>query len=606
MGGFITPAILDQIRTASDIVDIISAVVPLKKAGASFVALCPFHREKSPSFHVNARKQTFHCFGCGKGGDVFTFIKEYESLDFVEAVKRLADRARIPLQFDNDPQHREKQFLKDKLLEIHEQITQRWQGCLNSDAAGERARNYLKERGVSDEGIKLFRLGYAPESWDDTVNWAKSKGYDFEVLEQSGIVVRKDGSDHYYGRFRDRLIFPICDEQGRVIGFSGRILPGDDDPRKYVNSPETPLFTKSRVMFGLDKAKRSLLEKQFAIICEGQLDLIACYMAGVQNIVAPQGTALTRDHTRILKRYVSEVVLCFDSDEAGQKAAVRALDDVLGSGMAVRVATIPAPDDPDSFIKKNGAEAFQELIRTADGFFDYYLNRLCQLNNIATDRGQKQVISSMAEAVQKANDPALLDKYAQKTAARLGLSALNAARLFKSAQKVQSYAPEPFVPDAIPDDGSWRPNTHEYWFLKILLLEDERLELARAHLNPDWIQNQCVREVLEYRLRLNGVEQPLEPAAILDFLREAPRSRTLVTEALAEDRAIPNTEQQLLDLLTTLRNGYIDREIARVDQRMASPGIEAEESIQLLRHRTDLKNLKRSAIAGNGVGSNPG
>jgi DNA primase len=606
MGGFITPAILDQIRTASDIVDIISAVVPLKKAGASFVALCPFHREKSPSFHVNARKQTFHCFGCGKGGDVFTFIKEYESLDFVEAVKRLADRARIPLQFDNDPQHREKQFLKDKLLEIHEQITQRWQGCLNSVAAGERARNYLKERGVSDEGIKLFRLGYAPESWDDTVNWAKSKGYDFEVLEQSGIVVRKDGSDHYYGRFRDRLIFPICDEQGRVIGFSGRILPGDDDPRKYVNSPETPLFTKSRVMFGLDKAKRSLLEKQFAIICEGQLDLIACYMAGVQNIVAPQGTALTRDHTRILKRYVSEVVLCFDSDEAGQKAAVRALDDVLGSGMAVRVATIPAPDDPDSFIKKNGAEAFQELIRTADGFFDYYLNRLCHLNNIATDRGQKQVISSMAEAVQKANDPALLDKYAQKTAARLGLSALNAARLFKSAQKVQSHAPESFVPDAIMDDSSWRPNTHEYWFLKILLLEDERLELARAHLNPDWIQNQFVREVLEYRLGLNGVEQPLEPAAILDFLREAPRSRTLVTEALAEDRAIPNTEQQLLDLLTTLRNGYIDREIARVDQRMASPGIEAEESIQLLRHRTDLKNLKRSAIAANGVGSNPG
>src|SRR6185503_16387388 len=184
-----------------------------------------------------------------------------------------------------------------------------------------------------------------------------------------------------YDRFRGRLMFPICDEQGRVVAFSGRILTGDEKAAKYVNSPETPIFTKSKVFFGLDKSKRALLEAGYAIICEGQLDLIACFMAGVQNIIAPQGTAFTAEHARILKRYVEEVVLCFDSDEAGQNATVRALDSLLASGLAVRVATVPAPHDPDSFIKALGSEAFKELIQRAAGFFDYYLNRLCLSND---------------------------------------------------------------------------------------------------------------------------------------------------------------------------------------------------------------------------------
>src|SRR5207245_235656 len=211
--------------------------------------------------------------------------------------------------------------------------------------------DYLAKRDVSSEAMRLFRLGYAPEQWDDTVNWAKSKGHELPMVEKAGLILKREQSEGYYDRFRGRLIFPICDEQGRVIGFSGRILTGDEKVAKYVNSPETPIFTKSKVFFGLDKTKRALLEAEYAIICEGQLDLIACFMAGVQNIVAPQGTALTADHARILKRYVEEVVLCFDSDDAGQNAAVRALDHLLASGLAVRVAVVPAPHDPDSLIK---------------------------------------------------------------------------------------------------------------------------------------------------------------------------------------------------------------------------------------------------------------
>src|SRR2546429_7264407 len=369
MAGLFSSSTLEQIRAASDIVDVIGSYLPLKRAGANFVALCPFHKEKTPSFNVNSHRQIFHCFGCYKGGDVFTFVQEYENITFPEAVRRLAERAHLPLEFEKDPGQQKSRFLKETLLQIHEQITQRWQAALANEAAGQIARDYLKRRGVSDEAVKLFRLGHAPDTWDDTVNWARNKNYELAMVEQAGLILRKEGSDHYYDRFRGRLIFPIEDEQGRVIGFSGRVLSGDEKTAKYVNSPETPIFAKSKVFFGLDKSKRALLDAGYAIVCEGQLDLIACFMAGAQNIVAPQGTAFTADHARILKRYVEEVVLCFDSDKAGQDAAVRSLDHMLAAGLAVRGATIPAPDDPDSFIKNHGGEAFKQLIERAEGFF---------------------------------------------------------------------------------------------------------------------------------------------------------------------------------------------------------------------------------------------
>src|SRR5438874_1118660 len=421
MAGLFSAATREQIRAANDIVDVIGSYLPLKRSGANFMALCPFHKEKTPSFNVNPHLQIFKCFGCQKGGDVFTFIMEYESVDFPEALKRLADRAKIPLEYERGGAEQQTRHLKDSLLQIHEQITQRWQSALANEASGQIARDYLAKRGVSAEAVKLFRLGYAPDLWDDTVNWAKSKEYEPGLMEKAGLILRKEGGESYYDRFRGRLMFPICDEQGRVIGFSGRILTGDEKTAKYVNSPETPIFIKSKVFFGLDKSKRPILDAGHAIICEGQLDLIACFMAGIQNVVAPQGTAFTADHARILKRYVDEVVLCFDSDNAGQNAAVRSLDHMLAAGLAVRVATIPAPDDPDSFIKKNGGQPFKQLIERAEGFFDYYLNRLCALNPVTTDKGRLTVLRGMAETVQKTGNLVLIDKYAQKTGLRLGV-----------------------------------------------------------------------------------------------------------------------------------------------------------------------------------------
>ena len=596
MSGFFSPATLDQIRAASDIVDIIGSYVPLKRAGANFTALCPFHKEKSPSFNVNPHKQIFHCFGCHKGGDVFSFVKEYENLTFPEAVKRLADRASIPLELDQSPAEQQSRDIKGKLLEIHEGITQRWQNALANEAGGQLARDYLAQRGVSAEAIKLFRLGAAPESWDDTVNWAKSRGYDQELVEKAGLIIKKEGTDRCYDRFRGRLMFPICDEQGRVIGFSGRILAGDEKSAKYVNSPETPIFTKSKVFFGLDKSKRSLLDAGFAIVCEGQLDLIACFMGGVQNIVAPQGTAFTDQHSRILKRYVNEVVLCFDSDEAGQNAAVRSLDHLLASGLAIRVAVVPRPHDPDSFIKANGGDAFKQLIAEADGFFDYYLKRLCTQNDVATDKGRLAVLRGMGEAVHKAGGAVLIDKYAQKTALRLGVSADAVRAEFKKtsrAQPVVAEEPDEEVPfDSLEVE---RPSTHEFWLLKLLFLHEELADWAVANLDSNWIQHAAARQIVSARLVAAEHQTWTSLGAFLDECESA-EQRNLITEAATEERPIKDQAVQLADVALKLRNLFIDRQMMTVSQQINHPETDDATREDLLRQQQELRLMKRQPL----------
>ena len=591
MAGHITPDKLAQIRSASDIVDIIGAAIPLKRAGANFTALCPFHKEKSPSFNVNPHRQIFHCFGCHKGGDVFTFVREYENLSFMEAVKRLADRANIPLEFDNQPGQQQARHLKESLLQMHEQIAQRWQVALTNDAAGQLARDYLAKRGVSEEAIKLFRLGYAPEAWDDTVNWAKSKGYELPVVEQGGLIIRKEETDRYYDRFRGRLMFPICDEQGRIIGFSGRILTGDEKTAKYVNSPETPIFTKGKVFFGLDKSKRAILDAGFVIVCEGQLDLIACFMAGVKNIVAPQGTAFTPDHARMLKRYVEEVVLCFDSDSAGQNAAVRVQDSLLMAGLAVRVATVPKPHDPDSFIKEFGGEAFQQLIDSAEGFFDFYLNRLCATNDVQTDKGRLAVVKDMAEAVNKAGSAVLLDTYAQKTGMRLSVSPESVRAEFKKASRNKPMADE--SSESVPDDEVelTPPTEREFWLLRFLLSDDEHMDWVSQHLDPRWIQHPAVRRSAEARIHAHQSHSWRGVPALIDELQDD-AAASLITQAVADGKGSSDLSRNITEAIRMLRNDWADRRLSALKLRIGQPGLLESDAVAIINEQGEMRRLK--------------
>ncbi|HVY69853.1 MAG TPA: toprim domain-containing protein, partial [Verrucomicrobiae bacterium] len=462
---------------------------------------------------------------------------------------------------------------------------------------GQIARDYLAKRRVPADAVKLFRLGYAPDLWDDTVNWAKSKGHDLALVEQGGLIIKKD--DRYYDRFRGRLMFPICDEQGRVIGFSGRVLSGDEKTAKYVNSPETPVFTKGKVFYGLDKSKRAILDKQFAIICEGQLDLIACFQAGVQNIVAPQGTALTTGHTRILKRYADEVVLCFDSDLAGQKAAIRSLDDLLNSGMSIRVATVPAPHDPDSFIKEFGGPAFQQLIDRAEGFFDFYLNYLCRTNDTGTDRGKLVVVRDLGAAVLKTGSSVLVDTYAQKTAHRLGVSVDSVRSEFrKSGATAKS-------PERREEEGAGlasaegppppRPSEPEFWLLRLLFMNDDLVEWARHHLHAGWVQNAGVREMIQRRFNAFDADTWRGLAGLLDEI-EDPHLRALLTEAVSEQRPVPEPANQLQLLVKRLRDAYLDRRIAELTRRASEAQVSTEEQVRIVGEQNALRQLKRQPL----------
>src|SRR5436189_1667690 len=426
--GTIPSESIEQIAAANDIVEVIGSYFPLKRAGVNFKALCPFHQEKTPSFHVSPQRQTFHCFGCGVGGSVFRFVMDYEHVDFPSAVRKLAARVGIPVieergQIGADDQHVEARHI---LLQLHGEAAAWFHENLIKREFAEPARKYLKKRGITAGIAKRWQLGYALEEWDAFGSWARGSGYNARDLIASGLVKTKDDADGMprhtsYDRFRGRIMFPICNDIGEVIAFSGRLLKDEDGAAKYLNSPETPLFRKGKILFGLDKTKRSLIEATYAVVCEGQLDLISLFEAGITNVVAPQGTAFTEDQARILKRFVSEVVLCFDADAAGQKAAERSLDALLQNDLIVRVAEIPAGDDPDSLVRREGKEEFEKRIAAARDFFDYWIEHEVAEVDLASLGAKMQLARSLAETVSRVHDPLMRGEVASKVSARLGV-----------------------------------------------------------------------------------------------------------------------------------------------------------------------------------------
>lgn len=356
--------VIEEVVSRNDIVDVISGYIKLKKSGSSYVGLCPFHNEKSPSFSVSGTKQMYHCFGCGVGGNVITFVMEYENYTFPEAVKMLADRAGIALPvMEYSGEDRRERDIKTKLLEINKIAATFYYHQLKSPA-GQSGLDYLKKRQLSDKTINTFGLGYAPQLTGDLYRMLKEKGYDDELLKESGLFTYEK---EIREKFWNRVIFPIMDINNKVIGFGGRVM-GDGKP-KYLNSPETKLFDKSKNLYGLNVARSS--RKNNLIICEGYMDVISMHQAGFNQAVASLGTALTPGHARLMKRYTDNVLITYDSDEAGVKAALRAIPILKEAGLSTKVINMRPYKDPDEFIKALGTEAFQERIDKAENSFMY-------------------------------------------------------------------------------------------------------------------------------------------------------------------------------------------------------------------------------------------
>ena len=586
----------ERIREASDIVEVVNGYVPLKRAGANFVALCPFHQEKTPSFHVNPTKQIFYCFGCHKGGDVFTFVREYEKLSFPEALRRLAERAKIPISEDSRFGVRGQGRDKETLYKIHEELTTRWHRLLRSDARGREGRQYIKGRGIGEDAATAFRLGFALGEWDDVLRWGERQGYGADLLEKAGLVCRKEDTERRYDRFRRRLMFPITDVQGRVIGFSGRLVDSaDSDGAKYVNSPETAIFKKGKVLYGLDKARAAALEAKSMILCEGQLDVIACHANGIQNVVAPQGTALTTDHARILKRYVSEVVLCFDSDDAGQNAVHRSANDILRFGLAVRVTSLPLPYDPDSFFREKGAAAFREIVERAPGYFDYLLESLCRTHDAQSDRGRNAILRDMGLAVNQTGNAVTVDAYAQKTSLRLGVSTDAVRSEFSKA--VSRPARETKVKEeAIPQVD--RPADNEFWLLERILgdIDPTLAEWIFQHLDMEWVQHPVVKQALLFRWDCLLEDRPFEVGQLLDAIQDAAAASWITKAAMADLRKSSNLQRDLKEIIRRQRRMYIDKRMLQIYPDLSNPRLEKKERDSLDEELQELRKMKRQPL----------
>src|SRR5215813_878517 len=371
---------IDDLRRQADIVRIIQDYVTLKKAGANWVARCPFHKETKPSFSVNPAKDIFYCFGCQKGGSVFNFVMEIERVTFPEAIKIVAEKSGVPLpKMVDDGRFETRKRESDQVIELNQWALQWWQDQLQSKAAGS-VRQYLKQRGITEETSQTFRLGFAPDSWEALSMNLRQKGAAQEQLEKSGLVVKKEEGGSY-DRFRGRLIFPVFDAQGKPIAFGGRTLDPEGEP-KYLNSPETPAYTKGRNLYGLHLTRDEIRRQEFAILVEGYLDLIIPYQHGVRNVVASLGTALTPEQVKLIGRFARKVLVNYDGDRAGVQAAKRAIETILAEDIEVKVLVLPDNADPDDFIRKNGVSEYNRRRGEAQPHIQFVIDQAVRDRNL--------------------------------------------------------------------------------------------------------------------------------------------------------------------------------------------------------------------------------
>jgi DNA primase len=585
--GTIPSETIEQIAAANDIVEVIGSYFPLKRAGANFKALCPFHQEKTPSFTVSPSRQTFHCFGCGAGGSVFRFVMEYEHVDFPSAVRKLAERAGITVvqtrgAAEEDRQHETRR----KLLKLHAEAGEWFHENLIKSEVGAPARKYLRGRGIAGEIAKRWQLGFAPDEWDALGSWARGQGYEQRDLLASGLIKTKDendvqGGQSAYDRFRGRIIFPICNDVGEVIAFSGRLVKDLEGAAKYLNSPETALFRKGNVLFGLHQSKRSLIEANCAIVCEGQLDLISLFEAGIKNVVAPQGTAFTENQARILKRFVDEVILCFDSDAAGAKAAERSLDALLQNDFIIRVIELPPGEDPDSLVRREGRGQFEKRVATARDFFDYWIDREAANVDLSSSGAKIQAARKTAEFISRIGNDAVRNEVIYKTAARFDLPASDLKNL---VPKVSTRSTGPVQRDI---ESAASPQKIKQ--LCILALRDS--EVRNFLLAQPWQQMLANTPGTELLCRILSADmRPEDPATIASFLASLGPEQEAAVSNWISPRRIPYTDRGLAyQWWQSLTAEPLKRELEALKNKMRLPSLTAGEVVNLQKQILDLQ-----------------
>ncbi len=574
---------MSEVLAANDIVEVIGAFIDLKAAGPNrFVGLCPFHQEKTPSFSVTRDRQMFYCFGCQRSGDALSFVRDFEGVTFLEALQKLADRGGVRLPAVTERDDRET-YLRQQILTLNKFAQRFFQEYLEDPLKGGRGRSHLKARELKKETIQKFALGYAPEDGQAFIRAARKEGYKDAVLKASGLV-RESDRGGIYGFFRDRLMFPIADGTGRTVAFGGRALD-DQAQAKYINTPENSVYKKSGVLYGLHHARETMRGEKQALVVEGYFDLIRCHDAGITHVVAPCGTALTEAQAALLRRHVPEVVLVFDNDSAGARAALRGIGVLVGAGLRVRALALPEGQDPDDCIREEGAERFRERIAQASGFVDFFVRM--NEERMKTAEGRSEVAHELFGVLQRMEDELRRQEYLEEAAKALGANKWDLQKEYDRVQRrARRPSSAPSEEEASPSPA--RINLDDRAFISVLLEREELLTKCRDELKPLPMPEGALGEVLRVLFDLGPI------ANMAQELNHEAGIKLYAAAAASEDRNMPaeRAENLVRKRITRIKKDALQKESTRLHNaiREAERRNDTQEVMALLTEKRQIDN----------------
>jgi len=551
VGGYIPDELVEEIRDRSDIVEVISDRVLLKKSGANYKGLCPFHSEKTPSFTVSPAKQIFHCFGCNEGGNVYQFVMKIENLSFPDSVLLLARRYGINIVEQKVKGVNSSQ--KNTLYDVNAMAAEFFQRQLSELPQGKTAREYLRKRGITKNIIESFKIGYASPSWDGVHQFLKKKGISADIQNSAGLIKERENGGGYVDRFRERIIFPISDSEGRIVGFGGRVLNDTDSRPKYLNSPETLVYKKGNILYGLHITKDLIRKSKDAFLVEGYFDLITAYQHGIKNVIATSGTALTEDHARLLRRYTETVTLVFDGDEAGGNASNRGGIVLLNGGVKVKVIPLPQGNDPDSFIREKKGDGFFNISKGSKPFMEYIINKESAESDLKSIDGRVKCINAVIPFLSLMNNSVEKSMYISSLAEKTGVSE-KAIMDEMSKNKVKDKAK---VKEVLTSTSSSSSNKAERILVQLMLLDNKNIEKIKKHISVDDFKDNDMAKISSLLFTLSESNDNITISHIMDKLSED-KLKKLISEMVFEDIEYQDVDKNISDCIRYIKKNRID------------------------------------------------
>jgi DNA primase len=572
---------IDELKNRADLVRIIEPYAPLKKKGANWMGCCPFHQEKTPSFSVNPSKGFYKCFGCGKGGSAFNFVMEMEGLNFPEAIKRIAEISGIPLpepiddkNYERNKQRKQEQkAIADQVIELNKYALEFWENHLQeNNPLSKAAREYLEKREISPETQRAFHIGFAPDSWDALMSLLKEKGADEKLIEQSGLVSINEEKKRVYDRFRGRIMFPVLDIKGNPIAFGARILAAGEP--KYLNSPETPAYVKGEHLYGLFQSKEEIRQKKFAILVEGYLDLIALYQYGIRNTAASLGTAFTPEQSKLLGRFARRVVINYDGDKAGVKAARRAIETLVKDDFETKVLILPDGQDPDDFLKANGADVYNHLRGNAFPFLQFVLENLGRERNMASPKEKAEAIEDLMPVLSAIKNPIQKRDAFDQTMNFLRVEDTILKRDLWKTVKLGTKLETQTVRQQVARATQARMTVAEQHLLELLIYDKELREIILPSLEETDYESLATAEVFRALLALKEIGSDVTGENLLELVADDPAASDFVPVLLMSepardlDEAIDGVLREAENCVATLRSMAIARRILEISQEL--------------------------------------